>query len=140
MTGFSPQVKQLMRDRALMDGMIRCEVMAVCQGRAASLWQLHHRRPRGMGSSRRPETNQAANGLHVCADDHRYIESHRELALRNGWLVRQNQTPADVPVLYRHRWCLLSDDGSVVEAKCICGEVTDSGWYPGACVCVQEVD
>lgn len=138
MTGFSPQVKQLMRDRALMDGLIRCEVMAVCQGSAASLWQAHHRRPRGAGGSKRPETNQAANGLLVCGDDHRFIEANRETALRNGWLVRQNQTPSEIPVLYRHRWVLLSDDGSVTEADCVCGEIGSDGWYPGVCVCVEE--
>ena len=115
-----------------------CEVMAACPGRAVALYDLHHRRARGMGSSKRPETNMAGNALAVCRDCHRLIESQREMALANGWLVRQNQTPADIPVLYRHRWSLLDNDGDVTLASCVCGEINDGGWYPGVCVCVEE--
>jgi 5-methylcytosine-specific restriction protein A len=137
-TGFSREVRQLVQERAgYENGYIVCEIQACCQGRAVALYELHHRRARGMGSSRRPETNQAANSLAICRDCHSFAESQRETALRNGWLVRQNQTPADVPVLYRHRWMILSNDGSVTPADCVCGEVGSGGWYPGPCSCVE---
>jgi 5-methylcytosine-specific restriction protein A len=133
-TGFSNEVRQLIRERS---GGV-CEIQAVCQGRAASTWQIHHRRPRGMGGTKRPETNQAACGLGVCGDCHRLAESQREMALANGWLVRQNQTPATIPLLYRHRWCLLDNDGGVTEAPCVCGEIeTPGGWYPNMCRCAD---
>ena len=133
MTGFSPQVRAVIRERA----QNRCEMQVCCRDGGVH-WQIHHRRPRGMGGTKRPETNWAACGLGVCADCHRFAESHRELALRNGWLVRQNQTPSQIPVLYRHKWVLLSDDGGVTEAACVCGEIGSDGWYPGVCVCVEE--
>lgn len=63
--------------------------------------QHHHRRPRGMGSSKRPDTNTAANALAVCEPDHRRIESNRTEALEMGWLVRQGHDPEHVPVMYR---------------------------------------
>jgi len=110
-TGFSNEVRQLIRDRA--EGV--CEIQAVCQGRAASTWQIHHRRPRGMGGSKRPETNMAACGLGVCGDCHRLAESQREISYANGWLVKQQHNPADIAVLYRHRWVLLDNDGNVVD-------------------------
>lgn len=138
MTGFSNEVRTQLQERASVDGFVQCEVMAVCQGRAASLWQAHHRRPRAAGGSRRPETNQAANGLLVCGDDHRYIESHRETSLANGWLLRQNQNPCEVPVLRRRVWVLLDNSGGFERAKCVCGEVGSGGRFePDLCVCVE---
>lgn len=110
-TGFSVVVRRLIADRAkdFNGAWAVCEVMAVCQGRQAEA--AHHRRPRGAGGSRRPETNQPANSLAVCAADHEYLESHREEALRFGWLVLQHQTPADIPVLRRGVWVVLDDVG-----------------------------
>jgi len=133
-TGFPPQVRQLIRDRA--DGV--CEIQAACQGRAAPAWDAHHRLPRGMGGTKRPHVNLAANALCICRDCHRLVESQREMALANGWLLRQQQTPAEIPALYRHRWSLLDNAGNVTPASCVCGEITDGGWYPGVCVCVEE--
>lgn len=67
-----------------------------------------------MGSTRRPETNGAANALWVCNLDHLRIESHRSLAYDNGWLVKQSQFPADVPVLRRGVFVLLRDNGDII--------------------------
>ena len=72
---------------------------------------MHHRRPRGMGGSKHPTTNTAANALHVCVDCHRDIESDRQAALRFGWLVRQGQAPDAVKVLRKGEWVRLADDG-----------------------------
>jgi len=121
-TGFPKAVRDIILTRA----QNHCEV---CGVNAPN--QLHHRRARGMGSTIRPETNRAANGLAACADCHRQIESRREFALDRGWLVRQNQTPADVPVVHHGSWALLSDDGAVFRppvgrgrcVRCGCHEV-----------------
>jgi 5-methylcytosine-specific restriction enzyme A len=137
-TGFSTEVREIVRERAgYENGYIVCEVQAACQGRAVAIWELHHRRARGMGSSKRPETNQAANALAICRDCHLVVESRREDAYRNGWLLHQNQMPTEIPVLRRHKWVLLDNRGWFESAKCVCGEITDAGWYPGVCVCVE---
>lgn len=77
--------------------------------------QLHHRRCRGMGSTRRADAHQPANLYAVSARCHSLIESNRELAYRRGWLVRQSHNPAEVPVLrYGSEWALLTDSGEVI--------------------------
>ena len=91
-TGFPDDVRAAIRARSGS----KCELCGLA--RAA---QIHHRRPRAAGSTRRPETNFATNGLHVCGDCHDRVESDRGEALDNGWLVSQNEDPAAIPVLYR---------------------------------------
>jgi 5-methylcytosine-specific restriction protein A len=75
--------------------------------------QIHHRRPRGMGGTRRESTNGAAALLHICAADHARLESHRNWAMVNGWLLQQHQDPTKVPVVLRHGTVLLTDAGGV---------------------------
>jgi 5-methylcytosine-specific restriction protein A len=112
-TGFSVVVKALIRDRA--DN--RCEVC----GEWYSDMQHHHRRPRGMGGTRRLDTNTPSGCLLLCGSCHRHVESHRSLAYDNGWLVPQGQTPTDIAVLRRGEWVLLDDRGGVnpVEAQAV---------------------
>lgn len=50
--------------------------------------QLHHRRPRGMGGTRRPDT--VHNLAALCRGCHEEVESRRAQALADGWLLRQN--------------------------------------------------
>lgn len=104
MTGFSKQVREVVKHRA----------GGVCErcGWAAPAYQFHHRRPRAMGGSRSPETNGAANCLHLCVPCHCACESDRELSLRHGWLVRQSRDPRLVPVFRMGTWVQLNDDGS----------------------------
>ena len=78
---------------------------------SAPAYQLHHRRPRGMGGSTAAETNRASNGLCVCVSCHSDIEANREDALKYGWLVRQGQNPMEVSVLRKGMWVRLADDG-----------------------------
>lgn len=100
---------------------VRARVMArsggFCEIRATGCWdegsQLHHRRSRGMGGSKNPATGQASNALTVCVPCHMHAESHRELALDRGWLVRQGAAPAEVPVYRYQRWVLLDDHGGL---------------------------
>ena len=79
---------------------------------------IHHRRARSMGGTLRPETNLAANGLAVSAMCHTMLESRRHLAQANGWLVMQNETPADIPVLWHgSQWVLFDDAGGTTPTK-----------------------
>ena len=104
MTGFSKQV----RDRILERNQGMCEVCGL-----AAPQQIHHRRPRGAGGTKRPESNQAANGLAACQECHAMVESNRIHALDRGWLVPQNLAPDGVPVVFHGDWALLCNDGAV---------------------------
>jgi 5-methylcytosine-specific restriction protein A len=101
-TGFSSHVRATIHERA--QGW--CER---CGGERG--WEIHHRRPRGAGGTRRPETNLPSNGLLLCAASHRRIESQRAEAYEHGWLVHQTSDPREIPVLYRGTWVLLDDRG-----------------------------
>ena len=103
-TGFPPKVRQQIVERS--SG--RCEVMA--SGCTFTATAIHHRRARGAGGTRRPDTNLPSNALCVCDACHRRIESQRTEALAAGWLVPQNGVPAAVPVVYRGEWMRLDDD------------------------------
>lgn len=77
---------------------------------------LHHRRARGAGGTRRPETNGLANLIVLCAEHHRFVESQRELALDRGLLVPQAKDPETVALIWRGEWVRLYNDGSVGDA------------------------
>lgn len=94
-TGFPPEVVELVTARS--GG--NCEIMSTgCIYQAS---QLHHRRCRGMGSTKRPETNAASNCLHLCERCHAKVEAMRAWALDNGFLVLQSQDPRSQPVWWR---------------------------------------
>jgi len=50
---------------------------------------------------------------------HGYVESHREQAYAEGWLIRRSDPrPAcEVPLLTWQGWVLLLDDGTVQEVR-----------------------
>ena len=114
MTGPSPKVRQAVLDRA----------QWLCErcGGPAYAGALHHRRPRGMGGTRRRESNRPANLTLLCGEFspgalsgcHETVESQRTSAYWCGWLVRQHKDPAEVPVLTVYGWRLLGDDGRYV--------------------------
>jgi hypothetical protein len=69
---------------------------------------LHHRRPRGMGGTRRVDVDSLAALVNTCGDGvagcHGYAESNREWARRRGLLVPNNGAgdavdPAAVPLV-----------------------------------------
>ena len=60
--------------------------------------QYHHRRPRGIGGTKRVETGQAQNALLLHQKCHTRVESNRLEAYESGWLVAQSADPGDVPV------------------------------------------
>jgi hypothetical protein len=53
--------------------------------------------------------------LNVCGSGttgcHGYIESHRDEAYANGWLLRSQSGPDTPVLLYRHTWATLTPDG-----------------------------
>lgn len=80
--------------------------------------QAHHRRPRGMGGTRRQSSRFAANGLMTCPWCHSFLETgERGQARELGFIVSQFAEPSDVELFYRHeRYALLDNDGNVVAA------------------------
>lgn len=103
-TGPTPAIRALVKAR-------EDDACAIC-GRRTAPFQIHHRRPRGIGGTRRLDTNSPAN-LVLLDDCHAGIESHRTVAYLNGWLVPQQADPALVPFLYRGRMVLLTELGAV---------------------------
>lgn len=82
----------------------RCEL---CGGSLAGVvgFSIHHRLPRRMGGTRRPEVNTPANLLLVCGSAtspdgcHQRIESNRTQAYTDGLLLHEGADPATVPTL-----------------------------------------
>ena len=107
MTGFPKAV----RDQVIARASGYCERC----GKLSFRYEIHHRRPRGMGGSKAADTNTAANALFVCADCHREIEADRKAALKFGWLVRQGQEPAEVKVFRRGTWVQLNNEGGLAQ-------------------------
>jgi 5-methylcytosine-specific restriction protein A len=122
--GFSPRVRMQIKARAGVEGMsldggyVRCEKCGEYIPYNAA--QIHHRLPRGSGSTKRPYVNEAANGLCLCAgpmspnDCHAVIESDRDDAYANGWLISMHLkgiTPAEVPVQMHDGTYLLDNTG-----------------------------
>jgi 5-methylcytosine-specific restriction protein A len=105
-TGFPPAVRRIIHERS--GG--TCERCGYVQGA-----EIHHRRPRGMGGTKRPETNTASAGLLLCGDCHRWAESHRTDALLEGVLVLQIENPLKSAVKYRGEYLYLDDLGNLVE-------------------------
>lgn len=70
-----------------------------------------------MGGDRRADTNELANLLLICGTAttgcHGRIESHREWAYLNGYLLPSSSTPSTIPVVYRGDLALLGDDGTI---------------------------
>jgi 5-methylcytosine-specific restriction protein A len=105
-TGPSRKVRDLV--------LARDEAACIVCGLSESL-QLHHRRPRGMGGTRRDNTNSPACLVTLCFPHHQAVESERTFASLLGLLVAQQEDPSTVPLRYQRRWVLLTDDGLVKE-------------------------
>jgi len=108
--------------RALID--LRANERCERCGRWSPNCQRHHRRPRGMGGSSRPDTALAANGLRLCSDCHDIIEGKvpqsgvtRTVSKRMGWLIEQGKNPEAVRVKLWDGWFLLTNDGRRLPIK-----------------------
>lgn len=114
--GFSREVREQIVGR---DGgrCVRCG-MPVPAGEGS----IHHRRPRGMGGTRRRGAGLASNGLLLCGSGttgcHGWVESHREEARRLGMLVPLSGDPVMSPVRYWDgEWYMLGDRGLRLRAR-----------------------
>lgn len=74
--------------------------------------QIHHRRPRQMGGTRRRWVNQPANLVLLCIRCHQWVELHRELATEQGWLVPEGYGPQAIPIQTIHGPIWLDDKGA----------------------------
>lgn len=95
-----------------------CEIGEVCGGRAVAV-DPSHRVAKGMGGTRDPRSNTAANNLAACRPCHDLVEAEPTLAYDRGWKVRRGVAdPCSVPVLHaRLGWVLLALDGTWTEHR-----------------------
>lgn len=107
-TGPTPAVREIVYARAG----YACEVCGDTYGP----FLTHHRRPRGMGGTRRLDTNSPSNLLLLCDPCHLNVESFRDRARAMKWLVVQHHDPALTPVRLRHGWTYLTPDGGYAPA------------------------
>lgn len=106
-TGFPRPVIELVTARS----QNYCECMST--GCTLIAEHIHHRRPKGLGGTRRPESQWASNALHVCLRCHLKIHAMPTWSRTHGFLVRQSDEPATVPLYWRFsQTVLLTDTGS----------------------------
>lgn len=120
---WKPRVAPEVRDAVLTRSRGLCEVAATpeCRTRGRRLdsvvgASVQHRLPGRMGGSKRAAVHSPANLLQVCGSGttgcHGHMESQRELALVNGWLLHDGEDPAARPaLLWNGRRMLLTADG-----------------------------
>lgn len=81
-------------------------------------YSLQHRRARGMGGSRRRDTNSPVNLVALCGSAttpggcHQWVEAHPDYAIVDGWRVPQGIDPVGSPVRTWQGWKLLDADGT----------------------------
>lgn len=92
--------------------------MGVCVrcGRNDEGLNLHHRTPRGMGGTRDPLSASPANLVTLCGSGttgcHGWVESHRDQAVSEGWIVLRGTDPSTVPVRINGYLWVLGHDGA----------------------------
>lgn len=84
---------------------------------AANYGQFHHRNPRRMGGTSRKEVGGADNALYLHPACHERVERNRSDAYESGWIVRANDTPAEIPVRLWDGWFILNVDGTLSTAS-----------------------
>lgn len=110
MSGPTPGVRHAVLERAA----YRCELCGHLIGREFS---LHHRRPRRMGGTRRPDTNEPQNLLLLCGSGttgcHGWIESHRRHGYDTGIILYDRDDPAEFPFQDKTgTWWTLTPEGT----------------------------
>lgn len=69
-------------------------------------WSVHHRRPRGSGGTSLTWVNLAGNLVLLCGSGvtlcHGWVESHRDIARRHGFLVALNGRDIASAVAIKH--------------------------------------
>lgn len=86
-------------------------------------WSTQHRRAKGMGGSRRPDTNQPQNLIVLCGSAtspngcHLRVESRLPADDGMGWSIKQGQDPLRMPVAHwRDGLVWLTDSGAALTA------------------------
>ena len=100
-TRMPTRVAELVTERAY--GACEYLIRGVCSGRAE---HIHHRKISG-------REHTASNCVHICSNCHRYVHANPAEAYRNGWLVKMNYEPSQVPVLRRGEAVLLDNEGGI---------------------------
>lgn len=74
-----------------------------CRLLQGNYYSLHHRLPRSRGGKHTPENlvTLCGSGVTGC---HGWIESNRQLATEQGWLIPTGMDPANWPVLRQSVW------------------------------------
>lgn len=101
-------------DKATRELVIQRDITCVmCDQRGE---QIHHRRPRGMGGTSRPDAHNPSVLVLLCRACHAHVESHRTDALDRGLLLPQSCIHTNAaPLTWHNRTVLLHDDGSVTD-------------------------
>lgn len=107
-TGPKKAVRDELKEKRVKDGM--CERCGLRRG-----VDVHHRRGRKMGGTRRPQINDLSNLLLLDRKCHQEITNtngHRATYEFEGLLIREDlRDPADVKVLLAGGWFLLDNQG-----------------------------
>lgn len=90
-----------------------------CWGRRGWDWSVQHRRARGQGGTRRPDTNEPQNLILLCGSAtspggcHLRVEQRHPDDAGAGWAIKQSENPLHVPVLHwQNGLIFLTADGS----------------------------
>lgn len=107
---FSPQVKAQIKAR-------ENNCCGSCGRNVATTgWVHQHRRARGAGGSRLPDTGSVVNGVLQCVPCNVETEAHPSDALELGYRVPQGSDPALFPIRIEGRgWVLLSALGGYID-------------------------
>jgi len=123
---FSPRVARMVFFERDGEACFRCRRPLRWHERGFS-WSLHHRKPRGMGSSLDPIVGSASNAIPLCGHAtspdgcHHWAEKYRDTAREHGYLIPRNATtPEYAPTAVRVKdmygqWWLLTESGRAVE-------------------------
>lgn len=91
-----------------------CEACGKYSADSLGAWSVHHRRPRGMGGSKDPETNSPKNLLLLCGSGvtgcHGYFESHREEGYESKILLRQSDSISPMFRDKKNIWWMLDEN------------------------------
>lgn len=94
--------------------LIQQRALGLCERCGNPGTDIHHRQPRQMGGTNRPDIHDPPNLLLLCRTCHTHIERHRDYAYETGWLVHSWDTPADISIvvwMYRMEVWLEPDGG-----------------------------
>ncbi len=91
-----------------------CEIAAPgCDGRATDASHRLGVKMGGRQGTAAARHHVLSQLLHSCRGCHELLHSAPAAAYWQGWMLRENEDPTAVPVLYRGQWVRLTNDGSI---------------------------